>query len=255
MKKPIYFISDVHFYLDDNETERVKFEKVSKLFDEIIAKQASLFIVGDFFDFWYEYKTVVSRRYFKILCKLRQLATSGCEVHYIGGNHDFWLYDFMKNDVGLILHYEPVEIEIDDKKFYIAHGDGIDPEDKGYLFLKKILRNAFFIKLFSFIPPAIAFGVAKFVSGTSRKYDKNTSEIIQKNREKLKRYASEKFKLGFDYVVLGHYHLPEEYYEGEKTYLNCGDWLNNFTYGKYDKNGLKLKNFNEENFKNNKFIK
>jgi len=249
MNKPIYFISDVHFYLNDNETERNKFEKVSQLFDEIIDKQGSLFIVGDFFDFWFEYKTVISRRYFKILCKLRQLIQSGCDVHYIGGNHDFWLYNFLKNDVGVTVYYEPVETEIDGKKFYIAHGDGLEPEDKGYLFLKKILRNRFFIKLFSFVPPAIAFGVAKFVSGTSRKYDNRTPELDLKNREKLKKYASEKFKTGFDFVVLGHYHLPEEYHEGDKTYLNCGDWIDSFTYGVFDENGIKLKYFAEVNTK------
>jgi len=240
MKRPLYFISDVHFYLREDAVEQEKTAKVSQLIDSVIAKQGTLFIVGDFFDFWFEYGSVVPRSYFNILAKLREMTQAGCKLHYIGGNHDFWLGDFIINNLSATVYNKPAELTIDNKRFYIAHGDGIDPADKGYLFLQKILRNKFFIKLFSFIPPGLAFNLAKLVSGTSRKYDNNSTEILRQNRKQLRTFAGEKFAEGFDCVVLGHYHLPEEYHTGDKTYLNCGDWLKHFTYGVFEEGKLRL---------------
>ncbi len=241
MKTPVYFLSDIHFDLKDSPQEKEKLQKLSQLFDEIRKTNGTLFIVGDFFDFWFEYKSVIPRQYFSVLAKLNHLSSAGCDIHYLGGNHDFWLSDFLKDTIGATLYYDPVSTTINNKKFYIAHGDGIDEADKGYLFLKKILRHKIAIKLFSCIPPTLAFKIASLVSGTSRKYDNKTDEIEQQNRQYLIQFATQKFEQGYDCVVMGHYHLPEEYHPENKVYLNCGDWLNNFTYGLFDGQQLKLK--------------
>ena len=246
MKNPIYFISDVHFYLKENQTEKDKLNKVSGLIDEVIENHGTLFIVGDFFDFWFEYKDVVPRQYFQILYKLRALKMANCELYYVAGNHDFWLYDFIKNEIGAKVYYDPLEINVEGKKFYIAHGDGIDKNNRGYNFLKSILRNKFFIKLFALITPSLAFKIARVISSTSRKYDNKTIEIEKQNRLNLIDFAKKKFNNGFDYVILGHYHLPEEFHQDEHVYLNCGDWLKHYSYGIFKNNNLKLEYWEKE---------
>ena len=244
MKKPIYFISDVHFYLIKSEQENKKLQKVSNLFDTIIVNQGTLIIVGDFFDFWLEHKESIPRHYFHILCKLSKMTQSGCEVHYVAGNHDFWLSDFITDELGIQIHLEPMKTIIDERKFYIAHGDGINPKDKGYHFLKKVLRNKFIKKLAPMISPALAYYIARRISHSSRKFDRKDPDFIAFEHSTMKNFYQEKFNEGFDYVILGHYHTPEFTKENGHIFMNCGDWLENFSFGILD-NELKLEFWKE----------
>jgi UDP-2,3-diacylglucosamine hydrolase len=234
MRKPLYFISDVHFYLKFSNSEDEKINRISALFDEIIEKQGSLIMVGDFFDFWFGYKSVIPRHFFRILCKLKQLRDAGCLIHYIGGNHDYWLDGFWEEDLGVIVHRHPLEMVLDNKRFFIAHGDGIDEKDHGYHLLSSVLRNRFFIKCFSLIPPPLAYGFARAISHTSRKFDNKDPQIIKRDHEIMKHFVNKKFTEGFDYVILGHYHQPEEFHKDNHVFLNCGDWLGHYSYGVYD---------------------
>lgn len=234
MNLPIYFISDVHFYLKENELEKEKIAKVSALFNDVIEKRGTLFIVGDFFDFWFDYQSVIPRHFFSILSKLKEVREAGCEIHYIVGNHDYWHKDFFTHEIGAKVYHDPLITEIDGKRFLILHGDGIDENDTGYKRLKAVIRNKFFIKLFSLIPAGLAFRFARAVSHTSRKFDSKDPKVIAHEHSIMQNFVSKKFAEDFDCIVMGHYHQPEETHKDGRSYLNCGDWLQHFTYGIYD---------------------
>ena len=244
MNEPIYFISDVHFYLNDNQLEKEKVAKVSRLFDEIIENKGTLCIVGDFFDFWFDYQSVIPRQFFQILAKLKEVKDAGCEIHYIVGNHDYWHKDFFQKELNATVHFEPWKTKVDDKQFLILHGDGIDENDIGYKRLKAVIRHKFFIKIFSLIPASLAFRIARGISHTSRKFDSKDPNVIAQEQAVMKKFVAKTFAEGYDCVVMGHYHQPELMQENGKSYLNCGDWLQHFTYGIY-KGELKLMEFDD----------
>jgi len=233
-----YFISDAHLgarNLADNERR----EKILLNFlEHIKGKGSALFIVGDLFDFWFEYKNVIPKEHFKIIAKLIELKEARTEIFYIAGNHDYWIGDFLNNYIGIRHFKESAEIEISGKKFFIAHGDGLKKNDGGYRFLKKILRNKINIKLYNVIHPDIGIPLAKRVSRTSRKY---TSNKHYGSDEDYIDYAGEKFSGGYDYIILAHTHRPLMKSIHHHVLMNLGDWISNFSYGYFDGSNLELK--------------
>jgi len=246
MDKDIYFVSDNHFKPIPNHGEEERRQLFFDFLDQIKPRAGKLFLVGDVFDFWFEYKYVIPKYLFDVLHKLQELARADCEINILGGNHDYWLGSFFSDN--LIKPYqEDIEIELDNKLFLITHGDGKLNIDPFYPYLKKIIRNEFVIKVFRLLHPDIAFKIADLVSRSSRSQDPDTSpELEQFYKQKIEQFCKRAFKNNFDFIVTGHYHYPTRYDLEGSTFINLGDWVRHFTYGRFSKGKLYLENFSEQ---------
>jgi len=231
-----YFISDAHLGAGDTTTERLKEDKLLSFFDHAAKTGERLFIVGDLFDFWFEYRNVIPRGYARILAGLSRMRESGLELHYIAGNHDFWMRDYFPKELGIPIHFDNLEYTINGKRFFLEHGDGIAKDDTGYRILKRIFRNRVNIFLYSLLHPDIGVPLAKWVSSLSRGH---TSKKEFDDDDYILR-AREKFQQGFDYVLFAHLHHPILKTMGHNIYLNLGDWMKHFTYAVFDDTELRL---------------
>jgi UDP-2,3-diacylglucosamine hydrolase len=239
-----YFISDVHLGELPIEKEIIKISLFINFLKSLENSAERIFFVGDLFDFWFEYKYVIPKKYFIILRQLAKLREKNIEIHYLPGNHDFYLGTFFKDELGIHTYRNDWSGTIYNKKFYLYHGDGVAKNDKGYRILKRILRNPLNIKLFRLIHPDLGIPFARFISGSSRQY---TDRINLKDHKDYIKFARERFIEGFDYVIMGHRHDPLSHEEGGKKYINLGDWLTNFSYAIFDGNDLKI-DFIKENW-------
>lgn len=240
MNDSFYFISDVHLGLETAEKERFKEKAVIDFFDSVKNKAKEIFIVGDLFDCWIEYKYVVPKGYYKLFAKISDLVENGIVINYIAGNHDFWRGNFFKEEFGIEICHEEIVREINGKKFFMHHGDGFAYNDSGYRLIKKILRNKTCQKLYSLIHPDIGIRLAKGTSETSRNY---TNEKDYSEKDGMKDFAEKKINEGFDYVIMGHRHLPQIQSIKNGFYVNLGDWIDHFTYGVFNGHSFELKKF------------
>ncbi|MBN2425641.1 MAG: UDP-2,3-diacylglucosamine diphosphatase [Calditrichaceae bacterium] len=238
-----YFISDLHIGAEANSKEQERQKKILHFLEMIAIDASHLCIVGDLFDFWFEYKYVVPKKYFDFLYVLKKLVQSGVEIHYLTGNHDFYLGHFLDEYIGIKTWPNDCKLEIGGKKFYLFHGDGVASRDVGYRILKKILRNKLNLKLYRWLHPDLGIPFARVISGSSRKYTKKKN--LQDEMD-YKNFAESRFREGFDYVLMGHRHMPLEHKVGNSKYINLGDWLDNFTYAVFDGIDLELKYYNRE---------
>ena len=241
--KKIYFASDQHLGAPDYEQSSIREKRFVKWLDEIKPDCEVLFLLGDLFDFWYEYKQVVPKGFVRVLGKLAEFADSGIKIYFFTGNHDLWMRDYLEKEIDATVFRDKQIFLINDTKFLIAHGDGLGPGDKGYKRMKKLFTNKFAQFLFSLLHPdfAVWLGVTtsrknKLISG-----DEDVNFLGEEN-EWLAQYARKKLEQEhFDYFVFGHRHLPMEIQVGENSlYMNLGDWVNHFTYAVFDGNELKL---------------
>jgi UDP-2,3-diacylglucosamine hydrolase len=240
MSKSIFFLSDAHLGAEEPDKERQKEEKLLALLDKIRDEGELLYIVGDMFEFWFEYKELIPKDHFMVLTKLKQLVDSGVRVNYLVGNHDFWLGDFLPKHIGIPIFKQPLEVAHQGKRIFIAHGDGFAKKDRGYRILKKILRNRLNIFLYRQVPPGISYPLAKSVARSSRSYvQKRDTGYLQDYED----FAAEKIKQGFDAVILAHTHVPLLRDLGGGKYLNLGDFFRHFTYGKLRQGELTLEQF------------
>jgi UDP-2,3-diacylglucosamine hydrolase len=242
--KKIYFLSDFHLGAPTTEASLVREKKIITFLNEIVADAAQIFIVGDLFDFWYEYKTVVPKGYVRILGKLAQITDSGIPIHFFVGNHDMWMRDYFEKELNIPVYYEPVPFEFNGKKFLIGHGDGLGPGDEGYKFIKKIFRNKFCQWLFGILPPTIGIGLANYLSRKSRAKTGSTDEVfLGEDKEWLISYCKEVLqKEKYDYFIFGHRHLPINYnLPAGSLYINLGDWIKYDSYAEFDGTKLELK--------------
>jgi len=228
----VFFISDAH--LGDGQDNRRR-ENRLLAFLESIEKGSELFLLGDLFDVWFEYNTVIPKNYFNTLYALKKLALKGVRISFITGNHDFWVQDFFTSTLNITLYTGWADVKLRDFRCFIAHGDGLTGREATYRLVKKILRNPLNVGLYRLIHPDIGIPLASWFSRWSRK---NPSR--RHNDEAYMDFARRKFSDGFDYVILGHTHRPQEFREGSHTYLNIGDWMNTFTYGKLENGRLTL---------------
>ena len=238
----IYFISDIHLGAKSEKEEKDRVTKFLNFLKEIENKAQKIFIVGDLFDFWFEYKYVIPKRYFSVLHQLKKFQEKNIEVHYFTGNHDFWLGDFFSTEMGIIIHENDWSGTIDGKKFYLYHGDGIAKKDSGYRFMKKILRNKTNLKIYRWLHPDIGIPFARFISGSSRHY---TDRIDLNDNDDYIEFARGKFEEGYDYVMMGHRHNPLEINENGKKYINLGDWLVHFSYAVFDGKEIILRYYSQ----------
>ena len=230
-RKNYFFISDIHLGLQSPEVEREKEKKLIAFLDNAKVNCDELFIIGDLFDYWFEYKRVIQKGFIQTLAKLKELSESGISIHYIIGNHDFLHRDFFEKEIGAILYRDSLEVKINGKKFLLAHGDGLVKNDLGYKILKKILRNSLLQKIYSLVHPDLGIKIASATSKTSRDYTagKNYGEV-----DGLFETAKSKIDSGFDYVIFGHSHQRsfEKYNNG--FYVNLGSWLDQPCYGRFN---------------------
>ncbi len=250
--KKIFFLSDFHLGAPDHARSLEREKMIVQFLEAIRGEAAVLFIVGDLFDFWYEYRTVVPRGYVRILGKIAEIADSGIPVHFFVGNHDMWMRDYFQEELGVPVYFEPKEFSFNGKRFLIGHGDGLGPGDHGYKTLKKIFRNPVCQWLFGILPPQIGIGLANWSSRKSRaKTGHSEEKWLGDEQEWLLIHAKEVLQQEkIDYFVFGHRHLPIDYrLSSESRYINLGDWINYFTYAVYDGEELQLIAHNGRNEK------
>lgn len=238
-----FFVSDLHFGLLDRDSEKQREKEFVEFLKYCNGKIDKLFILGDLFDYWFEYKRVIQKGYFRTFTALQNLVDAGIEVHYFIGNHDFMHRDFFEKTIGVILHEKELEINLDGKKFFLGHGDGLVENDLGYKILKSILRNKIIQKLYSFFHPDFGIWLASSSSKKSRDY---TTEKSYGKIDGLFETAKKKIEEGFDFVLFGHSHIKRQakYKDGE--YINLGTWLSKPCYAEFDGNKLKIIEWNSK---------
>jgi UDP-2,3-diacylglucosamine hydrolase len=242
--KNIYFLSDFHLGAPNAAASLQREKKIVGFLNGIKENTAALFIVGDLFDFWYEYKKVVPRGYVRMLGKLAEFTDSGIPVHFFVGNHDMWMRDYFQKELNVPVYFGPKEFQFNDKTFYIGHGDGLGPGDSGYKALKKLFRNPICQSLFGLVPPRIGIGLADYFSRKSRAATGTSEEhFLGEDREWLITHCKTVLQQKkIDYFVFGHRHLPIDYrLSAESRYINLGDWVQYFTYAVFNEAGMQLK--------------
>ena len=176
--KKIYFLSDFHLGAPDHASSLEREKIIVQFLNEIRKDAAEIFLVGDMFDFWYEYRKVVPKGYTRLLGKLAELTDAGIPMHFFVGNHDMWMKDYLPTELNIPVYYEPKEFVRNGKLFYIGHGDGLGPGDHGYKRLKKVFRNPACQWLFGILPPTVGMGIANYMSRKSRAQTGSTEEVF-----------------------------------------------------------------------------
>jgi len=244
--KKIYFLSDFHLGAPDYDSSLKREKLIVQFLDEIKYKASEIFLVGDMFDFWYEYRRVVPKGYVRLLGKLAEISDMGIPMHFFVGNHDMWMKDYFLKELNIPVYFEPKEFERNGKKFFIGHGDGLGPGDHGYKRLKKVFRNPACQWLFGVLPPYVGMGLANYMSRRSRAQTGASEEVfLGEDKEWLIIFCNDRLNAKFfDYFIFGHRHLPIDYrLKDNSRYINLGDWIRYFTYGEFDGNNIVLKSF------------
>ncbi len=234
----LYIFSDAHLGADSTEKETEKVAKIEALFQLVREDGDRLVILGDLFDFWFEYKHAIPKEHHRVLFLLRGLIERGIKIDYVSGNHDFWMGDYFEKQIGVTLHRDSFNTEYEGKRLHLIHGDGLARADGGYRFLKRILRNRFNVWLYRKLPPDWAIPLAKKVSGSSRNYTSGRDHAFVADYET---YAEQRLSSGqCDIVAIGHLHIPTIKGFGGGMYVNTGDFIENFTYAKLSSGRLTL---------------
>jgi len=243
-KSRIYFLSDFHLGAPDAATSLQREKRIVDFLEEISKDASEIFILGDLFDFWFEYRKVVPKGFVRILGKLASISDSGTPIHFFTGNHDMWMRDYFQKEMNISVYHEPVAFTLQDKKVLIGHGDGLGPGDHGYKFLKKIFRNPLAKFLFGIFPPVLGIGLANYFSRKSRAKTGKQDEVFEgEDKEWLVTYCKEILQSKhYDYFVFGHRHLPLDIQLNENSrYINLGDWISHDTYAVMENGILQLK--------------
>jgi UDP-2,3-diacylglucosamine hydrolase len=242
MLKKTYFLSDVHLgskaHANSIEVER----KLCRWLDMVRQDAHAIYLLGDIFDYWYEYKHVVPKGFVRLLGKLAEITDSGVEVHFFVGNHDFWLTDYLAKECGLTLHFAPKTVEIGDKKIFLAHGDGLGVRSKSSRFLRTMFHCRFLRACFSAVHPRWTVPLAHAWSNHSRKHDK-AGDFLGEDKEELVIFAKKKLEEvpDIDYFIFGHRHILLDLPIAETSrVIIVGDWTNYFSYGVLDAAGMRL---------------
>ena len=243
-KKKIYFASDIHLGLPNYEKSLKREKLFVKWLDEIKEDAEEIYLLGDIFDFWFEYKRAIPRGFSRFLGKLCEITDSGIPVYFFTGNHDMWIFDYLPKETGIVLYKEPIIKEIWGKKFYMAHGDGLGPGDRSYKLLKRIFASKFSQWLFARFHPNIGIWIANSWSTHSR-YSRETEPFEGEDKEWLILYSKKMLeKEHFDFMIYGHRHYPLDLKLSKNSrYINLGDWLSHFTYAVFDGKELELKKY------------
>jgi len=244
--KNIYFASDFHLGVPTFELSLAREKKIVRWLDSIKATAEEIYLVGDIFDFWWEYKYTIPKGQTRLLGKIAELTDSGIPVHFFTGNHDLWMRDYFTQELNVQVHHQPLEKVYNNKVFFIGHGDGLGPGDRNYKFLKKIFTNPFMIWCFARLHPNLGFWIARRSSRRSRITTGDSDKhFLGEENEWLLSFCKEEIKKRHvDYFVFGHRHLPLDLNVAEHSrYINLGEWINYCTYAEFDGEQMRLKTF------------
>jgi len=244
--KKVYFSSDNHLGAP-TAAESLPRERIFvRWLDTVKEDAAAIFLLGDLFDFWFEYRQVVPKGFVRVLGKLAEIRDSGIPIYFFVGNHDLWMNGYFEKELNIPVYHKAREFTIENKKFLVGHGDGLGPNDKGYKRMKKVFTNPFFKWLFKWMHPDIGVAVAKHLSVKNKLISgEEDKAFLGEENEWLAQYAKRKLESKhYDYFIFGHRHFPMEIKVGpESTYFNLGDWITHFTYGVFDGERFELKEF------------
>jgi len=249
-RKNIYFVSDFHLGIPDHSSSLEREKLLVKWLDTFSRDAAEIFLMGDVFDFWFEYKTVVPKGFVRLMGKLAEITDAGIPVHLFRGNHDLWAFNYLEKEIGIKLHRKPVIREIMGKTFYLAHGDGMGPGDRSYKFLKAIFEFRPNQLLFSWLHPDVGAWMGSYFSRRSRlsKMSRAGREeaSFDKDKEMLFNHAREMADAfpNVDYFVFGHRHMPIITEINAKAKLIIlGDWISHFSFGVFEAGEFRLEHF------------
>ncbi len=246
--RKIFFASDLHLGAPNWEASKIREKRFIRWLDSIKDEAEAIYLMGDIFDFWFEYNTVVPKGFLHLFGKLAQLRAANIPIFLFRGNHDLWLLDYFEKELGIPVFKEPIIKEIHGKKFFLAHGDGLGPGDHGYKMLKKVFTNPVCRWLFKWLHPDIGTAVANYWSRRSRLSQGETAEkYLGEDKEWLILFAKEQLKKeAFDYFIFGHRHLPLEIHlNNNAKYVNLGDWINHYSYAVFDGQKLELQYYQD----------
>lgn len=241
--KKVYFLSDFHLGAPDFTSSLSREKRIVAFLEKIRNDAAVIFIVGDLFDFWFEYRKVVPKGFVRILGKMAELSDSGIALHFFVGNHDMWMSGYFERELNIPVYHKPMEFLLNETRFLVGHGDGLGPGDHGYKFIKKIFRSRVSQFLFGLLPPYFGVTLAEILSKRSRVATGNTDEtFLGPDKEWLISYCREVLEHEhYDCFVFGHRHLPIDFQLNEKSrYVNLGDWIRYDSYAVFDGEHLLL---------------
>lgn len=244
--KKLYFASDFHLGVPNKLASREREKRIISWLDSIEHDAHTIYIVGDIFDFWFEYKHAIPKGFVRFQAKIASLTDKGINIHFFTGNHDMWMFDYFADELGIEMHRKPIEPIWNGKQFYIGHGDGLGPGDSGYKFIKKVFEARWSQWCFARLHPNFGIGLANYFSRKSRLSAGKSDEVfLGEENEWLAIYSKEYLeKKHVDYFVFGHRHLPLEIQlQPDSVYYNLGEWINYFTYLEFDGVKALLKKF------------
>ena len=242
----VYFASDQHLGAPTAAASFPREQKFVAWLNEVKKDAEAIFILGDLFDFWFEYKTVVPKGFVRVLGKLAEIKDSGIPIYFFVGNHDLWMRDYFEKELNIPVHHKPQEFTIDGVKMLIGHGDGLGPGDKGYKRMKKVFTFPLFQWMFRWLHPDLGVKLGQYMSVKNKLIsgDEDAKYLGDEN-EWLVQYCKQKLtEKHYDYFVFGHRHLPLDIQlQKNSKYINLGDWIQYFTYGVFENKLLKIKDF------------
>lgn len=244
-KSRIYFASDFHLGVPDAWASAERERRIVRWLDCIEENAKEIFLLGDVFDFWFEYRDVVPKGYVRLLGKLATMADNGCKIHFVCGNHDLWIRDYFEKDLGFIIHRSAFETIIDGKRFLIGHGDGLDFSDRKYRFISRLFKSRFCVAAFAALHPRWAYTIGKTWSRKSRLSHSESDKVNLYEQEPIYKYCmAELDKRNIDFFVFGHRHLKCNLsLKNGSRYINTGFWTTESPYAEWDGENLCLKNF------------
>ena len=244
--KNIYFASDNHLGAPTQEQSLPREKKFVAWLDEVKHDAAAIFLLGDLFDFWFEYKTVIPKGFTRTLGKLAEISDSGIPIYYFVGNHDLWMNGYFEEELNISVYHKPQEYTFNNKTFFIGHGDGLGPKDKGYKRMKKVFANPISKWFFRWLHPDLGVKLAKYLSVKNKLISgEEDIKFLGEDNEWLVQYSKKKLtEKHRDYFVFGHRHLPLKIDLGNSSkYINLGDWITHYTYGVFDGENMALKEY------------
>ena len=241
----LYFASDFHLGAGTYIKSREREARIIRWLEMVKYDAAEVFLMGDVFDFWFEYKTVVPKGYIRFLGKLAELADQGIKLYLFKGNHDMWMFDYFKNELGAIIISDELELERGGRKFYLHHGDGLGPGDGFYKLLKNFFRSRLCQWLFARLHPNLGVGIANYWSSQSRLASERKDENKPGQHKWLITYSNALLKkTHYDYLIFGHRHLPLRVQLTDNSiYINLGEWVTQNYYAVFDGTGIELLQF------------